>query len=347
MSVDLSTYYLGMKLKNPLGVAACPPLTGNVEMLKRLENAGASVAVLPSLFEEQVEYEEAQVHALYEFQTESFAESLTHFPELDDYNTGPDQYLRHVEEAKKAVSIPIIGSLNASSDGGWMRYAKLIEDAGADALELNIYFVPTEPEMTAHDVEQRYVDLVAKVCQSVSVPVAVKIGQNFTALPHFAQQLAGAGAEGLVLFNRYLESDIDLETLHFKPDLVLSNRHEARVPIRWIAILRDQLKASLAATSGVHRMQGVVKLLLAGADVTMMASILLMKGPEFLVQLLEEVRLWLEENEYDSVEQLKGSMSRGNAPDPGALERANYMKALVSYSSEHPAPLGLASTRPE
>lgn len=340
MSVDLSTYYLGMKLNNPLGVAACPPLTGNVDTLKRLEAAGASVVVLPSLFEEQVEHEEAEINALYEFQTESFAEALTHFPELDDYNTGPGRYLRHVEDAKNSLSIPVISSLNAGSDGGWVRYAKLIQDAGADALELNIYFVPTDPEMSAHDVEQRYVDLVAKVCQSISIPVAVKIGQNFTALPHFAQQLIFAGAEGLVLFNRYLEADIDLETLQFKPDLVLSNRHEARVPIRWIAILRDQFQASLAATSGVHRVQGVVKLLLAGADVTFMASILMMKGPEFLKQLLLELQAWLEEHEYESVEQLKGSMSRGNAPDPGALERANYMKALISYSTENPSPFG-------
>jgi len=345
MSVDLSTYYLGMKLKNPLGVAACPPLTGNVDTLKQLEAAGASVAVLPSLFEEQVEHEEEAVHELYEFKTESFAESLTHLPELDDYNTGPDQYLRHLEEAKRAVSIPLIGSINASSEGGWMRYAKLIEDAGADALELNIYFVPTDPEMTAKDVEDRYVQMVAKVCQSISIPVAVKIGQNFTALPHFAQQLVGAGAEGLVLFNRYLEADIDLDELHFQPDLVLSNRHEARVPIRWIAILRDQLQVSLGATSGVHRVQGVLKLLLAGADATFMASVLLMKGPAFVGRLLEELRTWLEDKEYDSVEQLKGSMSRGNAPDPGSLERANYMKALISYSSEHPAPYSTATQR--
>ena len=338
MSVNLTSYYLGMELKNPLGVAACPPLTGNVDTLRRLEEAGASVVVLPSLFEEQVEHEETEINALYNFHSESFAESLSYFPEIDDYNTGPGRYLQHVEDAKQALSIPVIGSLNASSDGGWVRYAKLIQDAGADALELNIYFVPTDPDMTARDVEQRYVDLVAKVCQSVSIPVAVKIGQNFTALPHFAQQLFSAGAEGLVLFNRYLEADIDLETLQFKPDLVLSNRHEARVPIRWIAILRDQIQASLAATSGVHRLQGVVKLLLAGADVTFMASILLMKGPEFVTALLQELAEWLAANEYESVEQLKGSMSRGNAPDPGALERANYMKALISYSTKHPAP---------
>lgn len=336
MSVDLSTRYLGLPLKNPLGVSACPSLAGDLDTLKRLEDAGAAVAVLPSLFEEQIEHEEVEIARLYEFQTESFPESLTHFPDLPEYHTGPTEYLDHLEAAKKAVSIPVIGSLNGSSEGGWIRYAKLIEEAGADALELNIYFVATNPLMTSLDVEQRYVDLVAAVRESVSIPLAVKIGQNFTSLPNFAQRLVEAGADGLVLFNRYLEADIDLEGLHFKPDLVLSNRYEARIPIRWIAILRDELpQTSFAATSGVHRMQGVVKLLLAGADVTLMASILLMKGPAFLSTLLDDVRTWLEEHEYTSVEQLKGSMSRGNCADPSMLERANYMQALTSYTPEN------------
>ena len=335
MKVDLSTTYLGMKLKNPLGIAACPPLTGDLDMLRQLEDCGASIAVLPSLFEEQIEHEETQLHQLYEYQTHSFAESLTHFPDLEDYNTGPREYLQHLEAAKQAVSIPLVGSLNGASTGGWIHYAKAIQDAGADALELNIYFVPTDPAMTSLEVEQQYLDLVAAVRESVTIPLAVKIGPSFTSLPHFAQNLVAAGADGLVLFNRYLEADIDLDTLQIRPDLVLSNRHEARIPIRWIAILRDQLNISLAATSGVHRMQGAVKLLLAGADVTMMASILLQRGPKFLTTLLDDVREWLHENEYDSVEQLKGSMSRGNCPDPSALERANYMKALTEYISEH------------
>lgn len=338
MSVDLSTWYLGIKLRNPLGIAACPPLTGNLDTLRRLEDAGASVVVMPSLFEEQIEHDELEFNRLFEYQTESFAEALTHFPSLQEYNTGPRDYLQHVEEAKQAVAIPVIGSLNGASSGGWIRYAKMIEDAGADALELNIYFVPTDSDMTAADVEQRYIDLVAEVRQSVALPLAVKIGQNFTSLPHFAQHLVAAGADGLVLFNRYLEADIDLEHLQFQPDLVLSNRHEARVPIRWIAILRDQLEVSLAATSGVHRMQGAIKLLLAGADVALMASVLLMKGPDFLNTLLDELRIWLDEHEYESVEQMKGSMSRGNCPDPSALERANYMKALTNYTMQHPVP---------
>ncbi|MCG8448661.1 MAG: dihydroorotate dehydrogenase-like protein [Pirellulales bacterium] len=331
MKPSLKTRYLGMKLKNPL-VASAGPLTGDLDTLRRLEDAGASAAVLPSLFEEQVEYEELEIHNFYEFQAYSHAESLTHFPEMHDYNTGPEEYLYVLQRAKESLSIPVIGSLNGWSEGGWVRYAKAIEQAGANALELNIYFVPSDPTVTAAEIEQRYVDLVTAVRETISIPLAVKIGQNFSSLPHFARQLCSAGADGLVLFNRYLEADINLETLEYHPDLVLSNRHEARIPIRWISLLRDEIDCSLAATSGVHRAQGIIKLLLAGADVTMMASILLMKGPEYLRVLLEEVQQWLTVEEYTSVEQLKGSMSRGNCSNPSALERANYMKALVSYT---------------
>lgn len=336
MNVDLSTRYLGLALKNPLGASA-GPLTSDLDTLRRLEAAGVSMAVLPSLFEEQIRHDEQEIARLYEYQADSFAEALSFFPEFEDYNTGPRNYLKHIEAAKRAVAIPIIGSLNGCSSGGWTRYAKDIQSAGADALELNIYFVPTDPKMTAADVEQRYVNLVAQVCQSVSIPVAVKIGPNFSSLPHFAGRLVAAGASGLVLFNRYLEADIDLETLRFKPDLVLSNRHEARVPIRWIAILRDQIRASLAATGGVHRVEGVIKLLLAGADITLMTSILLMKGPDFVRTLLVDLARWLEEHEFSSVEQLKGSMSRKNCENSGDLERANYMHALVNYSTQDPA----------
>ena len=229
MNVDLSTRYLGLALKNPLGASASP-LTRNLDTLRRLEDAGASVAVLPSLFEEQIRHEEEELQRLFEYQAESYAESLSYFPEFEDYNTGPNEYSGFVEAAKRAVSIPIIGSLNGCSDGGWIRYAHGIERAGADGLELNIYFVPTDPQMTAAQVEQRYVNIVSEVCRSVSIPVAVKIGPHFTSLPHFANRLIAAGASGLVLFNRYLEADINLETLQFQPDLVLSNRHEARSP---------------------------------------------------------------------------------------------------------------------
>lgn len=332
MIPDLSTRYLGMNLKNPL-VASAGPLTGSLDTLCRLEDVGAAAAVMPSLFEEQIEHEEIETHNFYEYQAYSHAESPTYIPELINYNNGPDEYLEKIGRAKRSTSIPIIGSLNGWSEGGWIRYAKAIEQAGADALELNVYFVPTDASMTAADVEQQYVDLVVSVRESISIPLAVKIGPNFTSLPNFAQRLAEAGADGLVLFNRFLEADIDLECLEYRPDLVLSNRHEARIPIRWIGILRDELEISLAASSGVHRVDGVVKLLLAGADVTMMTSILLMQGPEHLGKILTQFEQWLYEYECKSVEQLKGSMSRGNCPDPSALERANYMKAMVNYTS--------------
>ncbi len=336
MSVDLSTNYLGIKLSSPL-MASAGPLTAKLETLQQLQEAGVAAAVLPSLFEEQIEHEEQQMAKLYQHQSESFAESLSYFPELEDYRVGADDYLDLVREATKTLSIPIIGSLNGSSKGGWIRYAKAIQEAGADALELNIYFVPTEPLMTSAEVEQRYLDLVEAVRAEVSIPLAVKIGPNFSSLAHFATGLIKAGANGLVLFNRYLEPDIDLEELQVVPNLVLSQRAELRAPLRWIAILREHVAGSLAATSGIHLAEDVIKLLLAGADVTMVTSVLLTHGPERIGQMREELRDWMEEKEYDSVEQMKGSMSRANCPDAGALERGNYMKALASYTSEFSA----------
>ena len=334
MSADLSTRYLGLELKNPLVIAACPTVR-KLEMLRKLEQAGIGAAVFPSLFEEQIEGEEIALQRLYDYQADSFAESLTHFPELGDYHTGPNDYLKAIEEAKKTVSIPIIGSLNGASHGGWIRYAGLIESAGADALELNIYIVPTDPLQSAADVEKRYVELVAAVRQSISLPLAVKLGAQFSSLPHLARQLVEAGADGLVLFNRYLEPDIDLGELQFVPELVLSRRHELRLPLRWIAILRDQLPISLAATSGIQRADDVVKALLVGADVTQVAAAILRTGPQWVPQTIEQLRNWMSENGYESVRQLQGSMSRGNCPNPGDLERANYMDALVNFTMEH------------
>lgn len=336
MSVDLSTNYLGIRLRSPL-VASASPLTAKLESLQKLEQAGAAAAVLPSLFEEQIEHEEQQLAKLHDYHAESFAESLSYFPEQEDYRVGADDYLRLIQDAKKRLAIPIIGSLNGSSTGGWTRYAKAIEEAGADALELNIYFVPTEPLMTAQDVEQQYVELVETVRSGVSIPLSVKIGPNFSSLPNFAVRLTAAGASGLVLFNRYLEPDIDLDQLQAVPHLVLSQRSELRAPLRWIAILREHINGSLAATSGVHQAEDAIKLLLAGADVTMMASVLLAHGVARIGQIQNDIAAWLEEKEYDSIEQMKGSMSRANCPDPGALERGNYMKALASYTSEHTA----------
>ena len=334
MSIDLTTEYLGMRLANPL-VASASPLTGSSESLRTLEDHGVSAAVLPSLFEEQIEHEQTQIERLYSHQAESFAESLTYFPEIDDVTKGPQAYLELVREAKKAVSIPIIASLNGHTVGGWTRYGRMLQEAGADALELNIYYVPTDCGTDAEKVEQRYADLVASLKQSIGIPLSVKFGPQFTSIPHFAYRLMTAGADGLVLFNRFLEPDIDTEMLQFRPELVLSERHEVRVPLRWIAILRDQVACSLAATSGVHDASDVARVLLVGADVAMTASTLLTHGPAYARTLLEGLSDWMAEQEYDSVTQLKGSMSHANCPDPSALERGNYMRALTSYTPDY------------
>lgn len=330
MSVDLSTRYLGLELKNPIVVSACS-MAGKLENLRRFEDAGASAVVLPSLFEEQIEHDEMAIHNLYEHTSETFPEALTMFPEMDDYNAGPESYLRLVEGAKRSLEIPVIGSLNGTSTGGWTDHARLIEGAGADALELNVYYVVTDPEMTALDVEERYLDLVHAVRESISIPMAVKIGASFTSLPNMARKLANNGADGLVLFNRFLQPDIDLETLRVSPHLVLSTSDELRLPLRWIAILRSQLEISLAATTGVHTAADAIKLLLAGADVTMTASALYKHGPGHLTTLIDGLAAWLMEKEYESVAQLRGSLSQENAPDPDAFERANYIKTLIGF----------------
>lgn len=331
MSVDLSTRYLGIPIEHPI-VASAGPATSGVDALCRLEDAGVAAAVLPSLFEEQITHEEHQLAMLYDHQADSFAEALSYFPEVELTESGPEDYLRKLTEAKSAVSFPIIASLNGASPGGWTRYAKRMQDAGADAIELNVYFVATDPEMTALDVEDRYVDLVASVRESVSVPLAVKIGTRFSCIPNFAQKLAAAGADGLVLFNRYRSPDIDLQTLQVKPEVVLSRADELRLPLRWIGILRDQLSISLAASTGVHTAADVIKALLVGADVAMMTSALIRSGVGCIPQIVAGVSLWLEENEYASVEQIKGSMSMANCPDSSAFARANYMATLVNYS---------------
>lgn len=334
MRADLTTKYLGLNLKNPI-VASSGPLTDNLDTLRSLEQNGVAAAVLPSLFEEQICHDEQRINAMFEYQTFSSAESLTYFPKAKEYNVGPHEYLELLEQAANTLSIPIIGSLNGSSPGGWVRYAKLIEDAGASAIELNIYFVATDPEMTSADVEQRYINFVATVREAVRIPIAVKLGWQFSNITNFIPRLAKAGANGVILFNRYLEPDIDLETLRLSPQLVLSNRHELRAPLRWIAILRDQVTISLGATSGIHYPEDIVKLLLVGADACMLTSTLLRHGPGYVSELLRSLQDWLDTHEYESVEQMKGSMSYGNCPDSGNLERANYMKAIVSYTAAH------------
>jgi len=333
MSVDLSTTYLGLKLKNPLLVGACP-LTGKLDALKAMEQAGAAGVVLPSLFEEQIRHEEVEIAKVHDFGSDSFAEALTYFPEQNDYRLGPGEYLENIAAAKKALGIPVIASLNGISRGGWVRDAKLMQDAGADALELNIYFVAADMAMSGEEVETLYADLVASVKQSVNIPLAVKIGPYFSSMANMAKRLADAGADGLVLFNRFLQPDIDLENLEITPKLVLSNPHELLVPLRWIAILHGRLQASLAVTSGIHSGRGLIKALLAGADAGMVSSMLYAEGTKGIAKVVTELRDWMVENEYASVEQLKGSMSQENCPDPAAFERGNYMKALTSFTGE-------------
>jgi dihydroorotate dehydrogenase (fumarate) len=335
MTVDLTTDYLGMKLRNPLVVSSCP-LTGSLPALRRLEEVGAAAVVLPSLFEEQLEHDSQQLHQLCELGAETSPEALDYFPPFDEYNRGPTESLKHLEEAKRALGIPVIASLNGASPGGWVSYARRMEEAGADALELNIYLLATNPETTSADVEARYAELVAAVRQATKLPLAVKIGPYFAALPNLARRLVQAGADGLVLFNRYLHPDIDLERLEILLELDLSIPAELRLPLRWIGILRSHLSASLAGTSGVHSGADAIKLLLAGADVAMVASALLKHGPHHLTAMLNEIRSWLEQREYESVSQMTGSMSLSHVPNREAYDRANYVRTLVSYTSRMP-----------
>jgi dihydroorotate dehydrogenase (fumarate) len=333
MSVDLSTEYLGLKLKNPVVIAACP-LTEPLDSLRRLEDAGAAAAVFPSLFEEQIEHEETELTRVHEFGTETFAEALTYFPKAEEYRFETDAYLESIAAAKKTVSIPIIGSLNGVSDGGWIRYAKLIEEAGADALELNVYFIPADIDMPGEQVEARYLQLVASVKKSISIPLAVKIRPYFSSPANMAKRLVEAGADGLVLFNRFLQVEIDLEELAVRPRLVFSTPYELLLPLRWVAVLHGRLDASLAITSGIHGPDGMLQALLAGADVGMIASVLYKKGFGQIGEILRGMTEWMGEKEYESVAQLKGSMSLENCPDPSAFARGNYMKTLTSFTGQ-------------
>lgn len=332
MTPDLRTTYLGLELAHPI-VPSASPLTGSVESLRRLEAAGAPAVVLPSLFEEQIVHESTQLVDLVEMTQGGFGEATEgYFPELDDYNTGPEAYLRLVEESSRALAIPVIGSLNGVSAGGWVRYARLIEDAGASALELNIYSIAASVTMTADLVEQQYLDLVAAVRDAIDLPLAVKVGPYFSAFGHMAAQLADAGADALVLFNRFYQPDLDPAEPAVVPDLELSTSADLRLPLRWIAMLHRRVDAEFAATSGVHTALDVVKLLMVGADVTMTTASLLRHGPEHLTTLVDGLAAWLAEHEYDSVAQLRGSMSQATAPYPALFERANYMKSLVTYA---------------
>ncbi|HTG47341.1 MAG TPA: dihydroorotate dehydrogenase-like protein [Actinomycetota bacterium] len=332
--MDLRTTYLGLSLDNPL-VPSASTLASRIDTLKELQDAGAAAVVMQSLFEEQIEHEEVQVQRVLETGLDAFPEATSYFPDLEDYNTGPEEYLRHLEATKRELTIPVIGSLNGISVGGWVRYARLIQDAGADALELNVYLIAADPAETGEQVERRYLDLVAAVRSSVSIPLAVKVGPFFSSMANMAHRLVEAGADGLVLFNRFLQPDIDLETLEVVPTLHLSTSAELLLGLRWIAILRGQLDGSLAATTGVHTPEDALKMLLAGADVTMMASALFRNGPGHLGTMREGITSWLEEHGYDSLEQMKGSVRQDAVADPVAFSRSNYMKMLVDFSSPY------------
>ena len=330
--VDLTTTYLGLTLKNPL-VASASPLSKKVDTVRRLEDAGISAVVMYSLFEEQISHESHALDHFLSHGSESFAEALTYFPDLDHYNVGPDEYLNLIRKLKQSISIPVIGSLNGVSAGGWVDHARMIEQAGADALELNIYYLPTDAALTAAELEQAYVDLVAAVRKQIRIPLAVKLSPYFTALPHFANALVGAGANALVLFNRFYQPDLDIETLEVLPTLDLSTSAELRLPLRWTALLYGRIKADLALTTGVHTATDVVKATMAGANVTMLASELIAHGPARAAEIVADLEQWLVKYEYTSIKQMRGSMSQQNVAEPAAFERANYMKALQSFDN--------------
>ena len=331
--MNLATNYLGLELKNPI-VPSASPMTRELDSLLLLEAAGASAVVLPSLFEEQIEHETMAVHAALNFGAEISPESIGgYFPEMDYYNTGATDYIDKLKAAKEVLAIPVIASLNGTTAGGWTLYARVIEEAGADALELNIYLIAADPLHTGAQVEDEYLNLVETVRSAVTIPLAVKVGPYFSSMGNFANRLVSAGADGLVLFNRFYQPDIDLETLSVEPNLVLSTSEEMRLVLRWMALLHGRVDASLAATTGVHTPEDVLKLVLAGADVTMLASALLKYGPELITGLINGVSSWLEERGYESLDQARGSLSQQSSPDPEAFERANYMRTLVEYAS--------------
>jgi dihydroorotate dehydrogenase (fumarate) len=329
--MDLTTTYLGLQLKNPL-VPSPSPLTREIANLRRMEDAGAGAVVLYSLFEEEINAESHTLDRYLTEGTESFAEAWTYFPEAPSYKAiGPDAYLEHIFRAKQALGIPVIASLNGVSSGGWIRYAKQIEGAGADALELNIYYLPTSMDLTSAEVEQVYIDLVRDVSQSVSIPIAVKLSPYFSATANMIGRLTNAGARGFVLFNRFYQPDLDLENLEVVPNLNLSRSEEIRLPLRWIAILYGRLAADLALTTGVHTANDALKGIAAGANVVMTTSELLMHGIGRIGEILSEMEAWLYDHEYTSVSELRGSLSQVNVAAPAAFERANYMQIVRSY----------------
>ncbi|MFB3779723.1 MAG: dihydroorotate dehydrogenase-like protein [Bryobacteraceae bacterium] len=327
--MDLSTTYLGMKLRNPL-VPSASPLSEEIDNIKRMEDFGAAAVVLYSLFEEQIRYERYELHWHLTHGTESYPEALTYFPEPEEFKIGPEEYLNHIQKAKAAVKMPVIASLNGSTLSGWTDFAKQIQQAGADALELNIYHIPTDLDLPGAEVEKTYLDILKAVKSEVTIPVAVKLSPFFSNFANMAKRFQEAGADGLVLFNRFYQPDIELESLEVTPNILYSTPMAMRLPLRWIAILHDRVSLSLAATSGIHRGTDALKCLMAGADVTMLCSVLMRHDLARLEVILREMTTWMQEHEYESVEQLKGSMSQQNCANPSAFERAQYMQALSS-----------------
>ena len=334
--IDLSTNYLGLKLRSPL-VASASPLSRDIDGICRLEDAGASAVVLYSLFEEQLRQEAVDLDYHLNAGTESFAESLTYFPQASEFQVGPEGYLEHIRKAKAAVSIPVIASLNGSTLGGWTKFAKDIQHAGADGIECNIYYIPTDPRLTAEDVEKTYLDILHAVKTTVTIPVAVKLSPFFSNMSNMARRLDEGGADALVLFNRFYQPDIDLEELELRPNVLLSTPQALRLPLTWIGILYGRVKAGLAATGGAHGAEDVIKLLMVGANVTMLCSALMRHGINHLRHVERELRDWMEEHEYESVAQMQGSMSQLRCPDPGAFERAQYMRAVKGMQHVHMA----------
>ena len=328
--MDITTTYLGLKLKSPI-VCSAGPLSEKISNIREMEDAGAGAVVLYSIFEEQIEHEQLELYHHTSDHTESFAEATSYFPEPFEFKLGPDEYLNHIRKAKEAVNIPIIASLNGKSIGGWTDYAKKMEQAGADALELNIYLLPTDIKRPGTEIEKTYIDIVKAVKSSVKIPIAVKMHPFFSSTSWMASELSKAGADGLVLFNRFYQPDIDLETLDVVPNVILSTPMAMRLPLRWIAMLYGRINADLAATSGVYTAEDVLKMMMAGAKVTEILSALLKFGIGHIADITTNLKSWMEEKEYESIEQMRGSMSYMNVDDPSKFERANYMKVLNSY----------------
>jgi dihydroorotate dehydrogenase (fumarate) len=328
---DLTTSYLGLELKNPL-VASASPMSEDLGKVKKLEDAGAAAIVMHSLFEEQITLESYDLDDNLFRGTDYFAEALSYFPDMETYNTGPDGYLELVQKISEAVDIPVIGSLNGISTGGWVSFANKIQEAGADALELNIYYLPTDPEVAGTDVEEMYLNLVHNIKANLDIPVAVKLNPFFSSIPSIANKLDQAGADALVLFNRFYQPDIDLEELNVVPNLVLSTPAELRLRLRWAAILFGHVQADLAITGGVHYAEDVLKAMMVGSKVAMMTSALLKFGIDHLAKVRLDMLNWMDEKEYESIRQMQGSMSQLSVTDPAAFERANYMKVLRSFA---------------